>query len=195
MPASKVVLITGASSGFGKSAAALLADAGYRVCGTSRKPQGPIDGKVQMFAMDVDSNASVEACVGAVMGKEGRIDVLVNNAGTALTGGAEETSVEEVKAHFETNFFGPVRVTKAVLPSMRSQKSGRIINVSSVAAKLPVPFEGYYAAGKAALLAYSEALRHEVKSLGISVSVIEPGFFRTNLPNQRNNAGREDSRL
>jgi short-subunit dehydrogenase len=185
MSEEKVVLITGASSGFGKSAGALLAERGYKVYGTSRRPRSGSDGKVQMLALDVDSDASAEACVGTLLRHERRIDVLVNNAGTALTGGAEETSMEEVKAHFETNFFGAVRVTKAVLPTMRQQKSGKIINIGSIAAKMPVPFEGYYAAGKAALLAYSDALRHEVNSFNISVSVVEPGFFRTNLPNQR----------
>ncbi|MDA4135903.1 MAG: SDR family NAD(P)-dependent oxidoreductase [Thaumarchaeota archaeon] len=185
MSEEKVVLITGASSGFGKSARALLAGRGYKVYGTSRRPQSESDGKVWMLTLDVDSDASVEACVGTLLGREGRIDVLVNNAGTALTGGAEETSIEEAKAHFETNFFGAVRVTKVVLPIMRRQKGGKIINIGSIAAKMPAPFEGYYAAGKAALLAYSDALRHEVSSLNISVSVVEPGFFRTNLPNQR----------
>jgi len=185
MPESKVVLITGASSGFGKDAAALFANRGYKTYGTSRRPQSDRDGKVKMLALEVDSDESVAACVASLLGLEGRIDVLVNNAGTALTGGIEETSMEEAKAHLETNFFGAVRVTKAVLPTMRNQKSGRIINVGSIAAKMPVPFEGYYAVGKAALLAFSDALRLEVKSLGISVSVVEPGFYRTNLSNQR----------
>ena len=109
----------------------------------------------------------------------------MNNAGYVLTGGAEETSILEAKAQFETDFFGPVRMTKAVMPTMRKQGSGQIINLSSLAAILPVPFEGYYAGAKAALLAWSEALRHEVKRFGIKVSVIEPGFFKTNLGNTR----------
>ena len=134
-----------------------------------------------MIALDVDRDDSVKNGVKELLDETGRLDVLVNNAGYVLTGGAEETSIEEAKAQFETDFFGPVRMTKAVLPTMRKQGSGQIINISSLAAVLPVPFEGYYAAAKAALLAWSEALRHEVKTLGIKVSVIEPGFFKTNL--------------
>ena len=105
----------------------------------------------------------------------------MNNAGYVLTGGIEETSLEDAKAQFETIFFGAVRMVRAVLPTMRKQGSGQIINISSIAARLPVPFEPYYAAGKAALLSWSEALRYEVKNFGIKVSVVEPGFFRTNL--------------
>ena len=138
-----------------------------------------------MIALDVDSDDSVQNGVKDLLDEAGRLDVLVNNAGYVLTGGAEETAIEEAKAQFETDFFGPVRMAKAVLPTMRKQGSGQIINISSMAAILPVPFEGYYAAAKAALLAWSEALRHEVKRFGIKVSVIEPGFFKTNLGNTK----------
>lgn len=138
-----------------------------------------------MLELDVDSDDSVRNGVKELLDETGRVDVLVNNAGYVLTGGAEETSIAEAKAQFETDFFGPVRMTKAVLPTMRKQGSGQIVNLSSLAAVLPVPFESYYAAAKAALLAWSEALRHEVKSLGIKVSVMEPGFFKTNLGNTR----------
>ena len=120
----------------------------------------------------------------------GRLDVLVNNAGYVLTGALEETSIEEAKAHFETNFFGAVRMCNRVLPIMRSQREGRIVNMSSLAGILPVPFEGYYAATKAALSAYSETLRHEVKTFNIRVSVVEPGFFKTNLGNSRRAAAK-----
>jgi short-subunit dehydrogenase len=138
-----------------------------------------------MIALDVDSDDSVKNGVKELLDETGRLDVLVNNAGYVLTGGAEETSIPEAKAQFETDFFGPVRTTKAVLPTMRKQGLGHIVNISSLAAVLPVPFEGYYAASKAALLAWSEALRHEVKAFGIKVSVIEPGFFKTNLGRSR----------
>jgi len=186
MQTSKVVLVTGASSGFGRETVSLLSQSGFRVFGTSRKPSGSeTRAGVEMVQLDIDSDESVSRCVNTVQEKAGHVDVLVNNAGYVLTGGIEETSIEEAKAQFETNFFGAVRMTKAVLPTMRKRGSGQIVNISSLVAVLPVPFEGYYAAAKAALLAYSEALRHEVKSLGVKVSVVEPGFFRTNLAQTR----------
>jgi NAD(P)-dependent dehydrogenase (short-subunit alcohol dehydrogenase family) len=187
MPENRVVLITGASSGFGRETARLLLGRGFKVYGTSRNPPSkPQELGVGMLALDVNSDSSVQGGVSELLDEAGRLDVLVNNAGYVLTGGAEETSIAEAKAQFETDFFGPVRMAKAVLPTMRKQGSGQIINISSMAAILPVPFEGYYAAAKAALLAWSEALRHEVKSFGIKVSVIEPGFFKTNLGRSRN---------
>src|SRR2546425_4169268 len=186
MVENRAVLITGASSGFGRETARLLLVRGFKVYGTSRNPSAkPQESGVGMIALDVDSDDSVQNGVKDLLDEAGRLDVLVNNAGYVLTGGAEETSIAEAKAQLETDFFGPVRMAKAVLPTMRKQGSGQIINISSMAAILPVPFEGYYAAAKAALLAWSEALRHEVKSLGIKVSVIEPGFFKTNLGNTR----------
>src|SRR5437879_3133548 len=186
MPESRVVLITGASSGFGRETARLLLSRGFKVYGTSRDPSAkPQEPGVGMLSLDVDSDDSVKNGVKELLDETGRLDILVNNAGYVLTGGAEETSIAEAKAQFETDFFGPVRMTKAVLPTMRKQGSGQIVNISSLAAVLPVPFEGYYAAAKAALLAWSEALRHEVKSFGIKVSVIEPGFFRTKLGETR----------
>src|SRR5947209_11565149 len=186
MPESRVVLITGASSGFGRETARLLLSRGFKVYGTSRNPSAkPQESGVGMLALDVDSDDSVKNGVKELLDETGRLDILVNNAGYVLTGGAEETSIAEAKAQLETDFFGPVRMTKAVLPTMRKQGAGQIVNISSLAAVLPVPFEGYYAAAKAALLAWSEALRHEVKSFGIKVSVIEPGFFKTNLGNNR----------
>ena len=189
MPTPKVVLITGASSGFGKETAALLSQRGFRVFGTSRRPSHEDAGfGVEMVQLDVDSDGSVGSAINKLVDSTGRLDVLVNNAGFVLTGGIEETSVDEAKAQFETNFFGTVRMVRAVLPVMRKQQSGQIINVSSIAAFLPVPFEGYYAAAKSALIAYSDALRYEVKTLGIRVSVVEPGFFRTNLVPTRRTA-------
>jgi short-subunit dehydrogenase len=185
MPEPRVVLVTGASSGFGLETAALLSQRGFRVFGTSRKPAGPSNVGYDMVRLDVDSDESVNSCVKALLDKAGRLDVLVNNAGFVLTGGIEETSVEEAKAQFETNFFGAVRMVRACLPTMRKQGSGQIINIASLAATIPVPFEGYYAAAKAALIAYSQALRHEVMSLGLKVSVVEPGFFHTRLAETR----------
>ncbi len=186
MPDPRVVLVTGASSGFGLETAGLLSKRGFRVFGTSRKPTGQsAEVGYEMVRLDVDSDESVNSCVEALLEKAGRLDVLVNNAGFVLTGGIEETSVEEAKAQFETNFFGAVRMVRACLPAMRKQGSGQIINISSIAAEIPIPFEGYYAAAKAALIAYSQALRHEVMSLGLKVSVVEPGFFHTKLAETR----------
>lgn len=185
MSTEHVVLVTGASSGFGKLTGALLAQRSFRVFGTSRKPSGVKQDGVEMVKLDITSDQSVEECVSNVLQKAGRIDALVNNAGQVLTGGLEETSVEEARAHFDSNFFGPVRMVNAVLPEMRKRRSGQIVNVASLAGTFPVPFEGYYGAAKAALITYTEVLRQEVKSLGIKVSVVEPGFFRTNLINAR----------
>ena len=159
MAENRVVLITGASSGFGRETARILLGRGFKVYGTSRNPSAkPQEPGVGMIALDVDSDNSVQSGVKELLEETARLDVLVNKAGYVLTGGAEETSIAEAKAQFETDFFGHVRMTKAVQPTMRKQGSGQIINISSMAAFLPVPFEGYYAAAKAALLAWSEAL-------------------------------------
>jgi NAD(P)-dependent dehydrogenase (short-subunit alcohol dehydrogenase family) len=176
----RVVLVTGASSGFGKVTASLLATRGFRVFGTSRKPTGKQDG-VEMLELEITSDASTRNCVTELLQRTGRIDVLVNNAGHAIIGGLEETSIEEAKSHLDSNFFGAVRMVNAVLPEMRKQRSGEIVNIASLAGTFPVPFEGYYSIAKAALIAYSDVLRQEVKSLGIKVSVVEPGFYRTQL--------------
>jgi len=181
----RVVLVTGASSGFGERAASLLAQKGYKVFGTSRKPASSVVAGVEMLQLEISSDQSVASCVSSVHEKAGRIDVLVNNAGQVMTGALEETSVEEAMAYLNMSLFGAVRMVNAVLPEMRRRKSGLIINVASIAGTFPVPFEGYYGVAKAALMAYSDVLRQEVKSLGIDVSLIEPGFFKTNLGNSR----------
>lgn len=175
-----VVLVTGASSGIGKSIAALLSSKGYKVYGTSRNPSNGATA-YEMLKLDVNSDESVRSCISLIMKKSGRIDVLVNNAGYAMTGAIEELSISESKSQFDTNFFGMLRVTNEVLPIMREQSAGRIINMGSLAGSIPVAFQGMYAATKAAVLAYSDALRKEVKNLNIKVSVIEPGFFNTKI--------------
>ena len=185
MVSDRVVLITGASSGFGKLTGSLLTHRSFRVFGTSRRDSAESQDGIEMVRLDIASDQSVKECVSAVLQKADRIDVLVNDAGQVLTGGLEETSVEEAKAYFDCNFFGAVRMVNAVLPDMRKRRNGQIINVASLAGTFPVPFEGYYGAAKAALMTYTEVLRQEVKSLGVKVSVIEPGFFRTNLGNAR----------
>src|SRR5262245_58411020 len=164
----KVVLITGASSGVGHTTARLLSQSGYRVFGTSRNPGGAeATPGVATLALDVCSDDSVAACVKAVVADAGRIDVLVNNAAYELAGAAEETTIDEAKAQFETNFFGVVRMVKAVLPSMRRQKHGRIVNVSSLSGVSSIPFMGMYSASKFALEGFSEALQLEVSPFNI----------------------------
>ena len=178
----QVVLVTGASSGIGAATAALLAERGHRVFGTSRTPTADAaPGGVELLALDVGSDASVTACVDALLERAGRIDVLVNNAGVALFGESEATSLDQARAQLETNFFGAVRMINAVLPSMRAHGRGRIINVGSLAGLTGVPLMSFYSASKHALEGYSESLRHELRDLGIAVTLIEPGFVRTGL--------------
>src|SRR5215468_10603846 len=182
----KVVLITGASSGVGQSTARLLSQKGYRVFGTTRNPaSAEAIPTVEMLALDVRSDDSVAACVKAVANEAGRIDVLVNNAAYELAGALEEISLDEAKAQFETNFFGVVRMVKAVLPSMRQQRQGQIINVSSLSGVSSIPFMGIYSASKFALEGYTEALRLEVEPFNIRVSLTEAGFLRTPMMNKR----------
>ena len=187
--ADKVVLITGVSSGVGQATARLVAQTGRRVFGTSRNPASAesIPG-VAMLALDVRADNSVAACVEAVLNQAGRLDVLINNAGQELAGAVEELSLEEAKAQFETNFFGIVRMVKAILPAMRQQGRGQIVNISSLSGLTPIPFMGIYSASKFALEGYTEALRHEVKPLNIHVSLIEPGFLNTSMRNNRKDA-------
>jgi NAD(P)-dependent dehydrogenase (short-subunit alcohol dehydrogenase family) len=158
-----------------------LAERRFRVFGTTRKLRDKKPDDFEMLDLNVDSGESVQRCVRAVLKKTGRLDVLINNAGYALLGGIEETPIQEAKAEFETNFFGALRMVNAVLPTMRRQHDGQIINVSSIAAVLPIPFEGHYAAAKAALDSYTLSLRLEVKKFNIKVSAVLPGFFKTKI--------------
>lgn len=186
MPEQHVVLVTGASSGVGQATARLLAQSGYRVFGTSRNPATSTDTPgVTMVPLDVRSDESVGACLNAVVDQAGRLDVLVNNAGYEQAGALEELTLDEAKAQFETNFFGVVRIVKAVLPLMRRQRRGQIITVSSLSGLSPIPFMGIYSASKFALDGYTEALRLEVEPFKIRVSQIEPGFLRTPMMNHR----------
>src|SRR4029079_3917683 len=149
--------------------------AGYTVYGTSRRGAQPGQRSFTMLPLDVTSDQSVEAIVAEVMRLEGRIDVLVNNAGFSVApAGAEESSIEQAQSIFDTNFFGIVRMTRAVVPHMRRQGSGRIINIGSVLGFLPMPYGALYSATKHAVAGYSESLDHELRTRGIRVSVIEP---------------------
>lgn len=180
----KTALFTGASSGIGKAAAAALVNAGYRVIGTSRnaRPNEVRDG-LRMIACDVTSDESVAAAIALARAELGRIDLLVNNAGFGISGAAEESSIAQVRSLFETNFHGVVRMTNAVLPVMREQGSGRILNVGSGLGLIPAPYSAYYSATKHALEGYSESLDHEVREFGVRISVIEPAATRTSFEN------------
>lgn len=176
-----VAIITGASGGIGEATAQALARAGYRVFGTSRKtPTRPTPG-VEHVACDVSSDDSVEAAIAEVLAKAGRIDLLVNNAGVGLIGAAEESSLEQARSLFDVNVFGVIRTIKAVLPVMRRQRSGRIVNISSVMGLIPAPYFALYGATKYALEGYSESLDHEVRDLGIRVVLVEPAYTRTSF--------------
>lgn len=183
----KVILITGASSGIGKACAEHLASKGYRVFGTCRDTANskPASASIEMLSMNVDDDDSVSQAVRNLIEKAGRLDGVVNNAGFALMGSVEDTSISEAKAQMETNFFGVLRVCRAVLPIMRKQGSGHIINISSLAGVLGVPFSGLYSASKFALEGMTESLRLELRPFGVSVVLIEPGDFNTQLPARR----------
>lgn len=176
----KIALVTGASSGIGEATAQRLARAGYKVYGTSRRGSQAAQQSFEMLALDVTSDESVAAAVAEVIRRDGRIDLLVNNAGFGVApAGAEESSIEQARSIFETNFFGLIRMTRAVLPQMRRQGSGRIINIGSVLGFLPMPYGALYAATKHAVEGYSESLDHELRTRGIRVSIVEPAYTKT----------------
>lgn len=176
----KTALVTGASSGIGEATAQRLVMAGYKVYGTSRRPAKTSQRSFDLLPLDVTNDESVEATVREVLRLEGRIDLLVNNAGFGVApAGAEESSIEQAKSMFDTNFFGIVRMTRAVVPHMRSQGSGRIINIGSVLGFLPAPYMALYAATKHAVEGYSESLDHELRTRGIRVIVVEPAYTKT----------------
>ena len=177
---SKIALVTGASSGIGQATAQRLANAGYKVYGTSRRGGQAGGQPFAMLALDVTSDESVETTVRELIHTEGRIDLLVNNAGFGVApAAAEESSIEQARSIFETNFFGMVRMTRAVVPHMRRQGTGRIINIGSVLGFLPMPYGALYAATKHAVEGYSESLDHELRTRGVRVSVIEPAYTKT----------------
>jgi NAD(P)-dependent dehydrogenase (short-subunit alcohol dehydrogenase family) len=177
---SKTAIVTGASSGIGEATAERLAMAGYKVYGTSRRAAKANQRSFELLPLDVTSDESVEATVREVLRSEGRIDLLVNNAGFGIApAAAEESSIEQAQSIFETNFFGIVRMTRAVVPHMRRQRAGRIINIGSVLGFLPAPYAALYAATKHAVEGYSESLDHELRTRGIRISVIEPAYTKT----------------
>lgn len=178
----KIAIVTGASSGIGEATAEQLAKAGYTVYGTSRRGvQGQSAERMfEILALDVTSHESVMAAVNDVLRLEGRIDLLVNNAGFGVApAAAEESSIQQAQAIFDTNFFGMVRMIRAVLPHMRQRGSGRIINISSVLGFVPMPYMELYSATKHAVEGYSESLDHELRTQGIRVSLVAPAYIRS----------------
>jgi NAD(P)-dependent dehydrogenase (short-subunit alcohol dehydrogenase family) len=179
---SRVVLITGASSGIGRATAELIATRGHRVFGGVRAPATtrPLAG-VELVPLDVRDEASAKACVDEVRSRAGRIDVLINNAGVNLVGAVEETSISQAQALFDTNVIGVLRMVQAVLPDMRRQGAGLIVNISSILGLIPAPYMGVYGSTKHALEGLSDSLDHEVREFGVRVVLIEPYYIRTNL--------------
>ena len=177
----KVVLITGGSSGIGKSIGVFLHHKGYSVYGTSRNPSMVTDSIFPLVQLDVRDSLSIHNAIAEVVRQAGKIDVLINNAGVGITGPVEEIPMEEIKNNFETNFFGPIAVMKAVLPHMRQHRSGLIINITSIAAYMGLPYRGIYSASKGALELITEAMRMEVKDFGVSITNVAPGDFATNI--------------
>ena len=181
----QVILITGASSGFGKITAQMLSERGHIVYGTSRKPSEDMN-HVKMLVVDVTNFLSVCQAVERILSEQGRIDVLINNAGIGIGGALELATEEEVNIQMNTNFFGVVNMCKAVLPSMRKARKGKIINISSIGGVMGIPYQGFYSASKFAVEGYSEALALEVHPFNIKVCVVEPGDFNTGFTDNRN---------
>jgi len=178
---SKVVLITGGSSGIGKSIGEFLKDKGFIVYGTSRNPERYTASQFPILALDVKDEATISKTVNTVIEKEGRLDVVINNAGAGITGPIEEIPNDAIRDNFEINFFGPIQVIKSVLPQMREQHSGLIINITSIAGYMGLPYRGVYSASKGALELLTEAFRMEIKDFNIKMTNVAPGDFATNI--------------
>jgi short-subunit dehydrogenase len=183
---SKVVFITGISSGFGKFTSSYLAQKGYKVYGTSRKAC-EFDPLVNLMYMDVTDSKAVAKCINQVLETEGRIDVLINNAGMHTGGAVEVATYEDIRLQLETNFIGTINLIKQVLPAMRKEGKGTIMNISSIGGLMGLPFQGYYSAAKFAIEGFSEVLRMELRQFNIKVIVINPGDFHTNNTLNRKN--------
>jgi NAD(P)-dependent dehydrogenase (short-subunit alcohol dehydrogenase family) len=188
----KVAIVTGSSSGIGLESVLLLARNGYITYATMRSPEKDTSIKVaaqkenlpiRIIQLDVTDDSSVRNAINRIISEAGRIDILVNNAGYGLAGAFEDLSIEEIKAQFETNLFGLIRVTQSVLPTMRKQRSGRILNLSSGAGIFGYPGGSAYVSTKFALEGLSECIAYELDPFGIKVILIEPGFIKTNFSN------------
>ena len=185
MGSQRVVFITGASTGIGKATAMLLADKGFTVVGTSRNPDLCKDFSFSLVQMELTNTESVQKAVNHVIEKHGRLDVLINNAGVGISGPLEELPKEAIKNLFDTNLYGPIEVIKCVLPHMRHQNTGKIINITSIAGYSGLPFRSMYSASKSALDRATESLRLEIKGSGIQCCTIAPGAVATNIAQSR----------
>ena len=182
---SKVVLITGASSGIGKTIGEYLKNKNYIVYGTSRNPSNYKNSVINLIKSNINIRDDINECLNYVYQKEGKIDVLINNAGIGFTGPIEESNITDVESLFKTNFFGPLEITKQVLPLMRKNGGGLVINITSIAAYIGLPFRGIYCASKSALEIVTESLRMEVKDFNINIVNIAPGDFKTDIVKRR----------
>lgn len=178
---SKVVLITGGSSGIGKSIGEFLTDKAFKVYGTSRNPERYANSKFPIIALDVNNPESITTAISEILKTESSIDVVINNAGVGITGPIEEIPNDQIQLNFDTNVFGPINVIKAVLPQMRKQNKGLIINITSIAGYMGLPYRGVYSASKGALELLTEAFRMELKDFNIKMTTIAPGDFATNI--------------
>jgi len=182
----KVVVVTGASSGLGRVTADYLSKKGFTVIGTCRNPNTyDLPSDYTLFPLDLNNQESIVSCIASIIKQEGRIDVLINNAGQGITGPVEELELTALRAHFETNFFGPLAVMQSVLPLMRKQKGGLIVNITSIAGSMGLPFRGGYSASKGALQLLTEAVRMEVKSHKIKLVTLAPGDYATDIASRR----------
>lgn len=184
MPES-VAVVTGASSGIGKAIAKTLTENGWKVYGTSRKPQESSLPGVEMLVMDVTSEESVLHSINKILASSGKVDALICCAGMGVAGPVEDSSFARIEAQMETNFFGVIRCVKAVLPAMRSAQSGRILVIGSIAGRTGMPFQAFYSASKYALEGFIESLRYEMRQFGIQASILEPGDYRTGFTDAR----------
>ncbi|BDD06794.1 SDR family oxidoreductase [Aureibacter tunicatorum] len=175
------ILITGGNSGIGRCIAEHLAEKGHTVLATSRNPSKAKHSKFDFVELDITSESSIKNLVDELQKRRFEIDVLINNAGIGICGAFEDTPIDLAREQIDTNFWGAASMTKAFLPQMRAQKKGRIIFITSLAGLIGVPYQSYYAASKHALEGLAKSIRHEVKEFGVSVSCVEPGFFRSNL--------------
>lgn len=178
---SKVVFITGASSGIGKAIGEFLTKKNYRVFGTSRAPEKIKDSVFPLLKLDVNIDSSIGDVVSRLIAETGKIDVVINNAGVGITGPVEETPETEIIKAFRTNYLGPINVIKAVLPQMRKQGYGHIVNITSIAGYMGLPYRGIYSSTKAALEITIEAMRMETHQFGVKMTNVAPGDFATNI--------------